>query len=292
MKRMSAAAALLAIASLWGTEDPELRVERYARSLQPGEVVAVEVSSREGLDLVTGSLFDKPLSFFKADGRWLALAGIDLNAQPREYVAEIEAAAAMDEGPLATVLHLRVLPKQFPTRYLTVEPRFVEPPPEMHERIERESTLQHQILAHVSGKRLWEGPFRYPVPAHSTSSFGKRSVFNGQPRSPHTGADFDAAEGTPIHAPAAGTVVLARELYFAGNTVIIDHGLGLYSLLAHLSRFSVQEGEAVEAGQVVGLVGATGRVTGPHLHWSIALNQSRVDPVSLIEVTRQVFAQE
>jgi murein DD-endopeptidase MepM/ murein hydrolase activator NlpD len=107
-------------------------------------------------------------------------------------------------------------------------------------------------------------------------------VFNGEPRSPHSGADFLSGTGTPIKAPNSGRIVAARELYFSGNTVIIDHGLGLFSMLAHLSQLDVREGDLVSAGQIVGLVGATGRVTGPHLHWALRVSGARIDPVSAL----------
>ncbi|MEE8178340.1 MAG: M23 family metallopeptidase, partial [Acidobacteriota bacterium] len=115
-------------------------------------------------------------------------------------------------------------------------------------------------------------------------SFGKRSILNGQPRSPHSGTDFRAGEGTPIQAPNAGKVLLAAELYYSGNVVILDHGMGMYSYFAHLSRRAVSEGEQISAGEIIGYVGATGRVTGPHLHWTLRLSGARVDPLSLMEV--------
>jgi len=118
----------------------------------------------------------------------------------------------------------------------------------------------------------------------ANSAFGTRSVFNGQPRSAHGGADFLSPAGTPIHAPNAGRIVLARDLYFSGNTVVIDHGLGLFSMLAHLSAIDVHEGDGVTADQRIGLVGATGRVTGPHLHWAVRAGGARVDPLSLLAV--------
>ena len=122
------------------------------------------------------------------------------------------------------------------------------------------------------------------VPGASTSSFGRRSIVNGQPRGQHTGTDFQAATGTPVVAPNRGRIALAADQYFPGKTVIIDHGLGLYSYLAHLSAFAVEEGAIVERGQRIGLSGATGRVTGPHLHWTMRIGTARVDPLSLIAV--------
>jgi murein DD-endopeptidase MepM/ murein hydrolase activator NlpD len=123
-----------------------------------------------------------------------------------------------------------------------------------------------------------------PVPSTVASHFGARSSFNGQARSPHSGADFPSPTGAPIAAPNAGRVVLARDLYFSGNTVILDHGLGLFSLLAHLSVIAVHEGDRVATGQEIGKVGATGRVTGPHLHWGVRAGGARVDPLGVLTV--------
>jgi murein DD-endopeptidase MepM/ murein hydrolase activator NlpD len=121
-----------------------------------------------------------------------------------------------------------------------------------------------------------------PVPGVPGSNFGSRSIFNGEERAPHAGVDFRGATGTPVRAPAGGRVVLAEDLFFTGQTVVIDHGLGLYSLLAHLSRLDVAPGQAVAQGDTVGLLGATGRVTGPHLHWTVRLNGARVDPLRVV----------
>ena len=133
-------------------------------------------------------------------------------------------------------------------------------------------------------ERLWRAPFERPVPGPSNGRFGARSVFNGQARSPHAGADFSSEAGTPVKAPNAGKVVAARELFFTGNTVIVDHGAGVSSLLAHLSRIDVHEGDLVTPGEIIGAVGATGRVTGPHLHWAVRVGRARVDPLSLLAV--------
>jgi murein DD-endopeptidase MepM/ murein hydrolase activator NlpD len=122
------------------------------------------------------------------------------------------------------------------------------------------------------------------VPDEANSAFGTRSVYNGEPRAPHSGADFLSPAGRPVKAPSAGRVVLADPQYFSGNTVIIDHGLGLFSTLMHLEQIDVKVGDMVTAGQVIGKVGATGRVTGPHLHWSVRLDNARVDPLSLLYV--------
>src|SRR4029077_14847314 len=171
-----------------------------------------------------------------------------------------------------------------PTRRLTVDESFVNPPPSEQARIEQEAKLLNDVYHAPAAERLWTTPFVRPVAEAANSRFGTRSIFNGVPRNPHGGADFLSAGGTAIHAPNAGRVVVARPLYFSGNTVIIDHGLGLFSLLAHLSAFEVHEGDSVTAGQRLGLVGATGRVTGPHLHWAVRASGARVDPLSVLSL--------
>ena len=150
-----------------------------------------------------------------------------------------------------------------------MDDNFVHPPAKMQGRFARESARLAELWQHSTQDRLWYGPFVRPVPQEANSAFGTRSIFNGQPRSAHSGADFLSPAGTPIKAPNAGQVVLAEELYYSGNTVIIDHGLGRYSLLANLSAIDVRPGVAIATRDVVGKVGATGRVTGPHLHWMV-----------------------
>jgi len=188
-------------------------------------------------------------------------------------------------GGRSAVSSLHVLPKDFPVRRLRVAPSFVEPPAGEIERITRELKTTEGIF-HTTTARKWRGPFLLPVDAALNSNFGSRSYFNGRRRSPHAGVDFMAGRGVPVRAANTGVVALAEALYFTGNTVIIDHGMGVFSLLAHLSEIDAHAGATVAAGDVVGKVGATGRVTGPHLHWTVRLNGARVDPLSLLYVTR------
>jgi murein DD-endopeptidase MepM/ murein hydrolase activator NlpD len=212
------------------------------------------------------------------DHRWRALLGIDLDTVPGTYPVRIEAGGEGEH----TVYDLVVRPRRFRTRRLSVDPEFVNPPRSAQARIDREAALLNEVRSHSSAERLWTQPFVRPVPDAATSAFGTRSVFNGAPRNPHGGADFMSPPGAPVQAPNAGRVVIARDLYFSGNTVLIDHGLGLFSMLAHLSAFDVHEGDRVTAGQIVGRVGATGRVTGPHLHWGVTADGARVDPLSVL----------
>ena len=130
---------------------------------------------------------------------------------------------------------------------------------------------------------MWRGKFRIPLDGvTSGANFGRRRVLNGQASSPHTGVDFPAPTGTPVHAAQAGRVVLAEPLFFAGNTVVLDHGLGIYTLYGHLSQINVKVGDELLPGEILGKVGATGRVTGPHLHWGLSINHSRVNALQIV----------
>ena len=211
---------------------------------------------------------------------WRALVGIDLETRAGRYAVSI----AAHTGGLQTRTDssLVVSSRSFPTRRLRVDESFVTPPPEVQRRIAQDAQDLGALWAHSAPAPLWAGPFVRPVQGASNSAFGMRSIYNGVPRSPHGGADFVGPTGTVVGAPNAGRIVMARELYLLGNVVVVDHGLGLFSLLAHLSTIAVHEGENVTAGQRVGQVGATGRVTGPHLHWAVRLGGARVDPLSLL----------
>ena len=262
---------------------PSLSVVETARAVQPGELVVLTVTSSGAIAALEARAFDRALAPLRAeDGTWRVLVGIDLDVQPGDYPVGIT--ARTPDGPVAAIHDLRVSAKSFRTRRLTVAEGYVNPPAATLRRIEEEAARLDQLWNESAEDRLWTTPFARPVPQPANSAFGTRSVLNGQPRSPHGGADFASPAGTPIEAPAGGRVVLAGDLYYTGNTVAIDHGAGLVSLFAHLSRIDVQEGEPVQAGAVVGRVGATGRVTGPHLHWTVRAGGARIDPLSLLAV--------
>jgi murein DD-endopeptidase MepM/ murein hydrolase activator NlpD len=254
-----------------------LQISAQSRSLQPGELVVLTIAAPPGTSLKIRA-FERDVAAIREDDRtWLALVGIDLDEKPGTYPLLVTA----DDGDHA-VYTVTVTPRRFPTRKLTVDPDFVTPPASEQARIEREAALVASLYRSSAARALWHGPFVRPVPQAANSAFGTHSVFNGVPRSAHGGADFLSPAGQPVKAPNAGLVVLARGLYFSGNTVIIDHGLGLFSMLAHLSAFDVHEGDLVADGQIVGRVGATGRVTGPHLHWAVRVGGARVDPLSVL----------
>jgi murein DD-endopeptidase MepM/ murein hydrolase activator NlpD len=257
-------------------------VTAKARSVQPGELVVLTLTPRSRVDDMRARAFGHEVAIVappdKDAGTWQAIVGIDLDVKPGTYPVAIDA----DGGRLRTTYDLVVQPRRFPTRRLTVDESFVNPPSSERERIAQEARLLDQVWQAPSRERLWAEPFVRPVAEPANSRFGTRSIFNGVPRNPHGGADFLSPSGTPIHAPNAGRIAVARDLYFSGNTVVIDHGLGLFSTLAHLSIIDVHEGDRISAGQIVGRVGATGRVTGAHLHWAVRANGARVDPIAVL----------
>jgi murein DD-endopeptidase MepM/ murein hydrolase activator NlpD len=263
------------------TAQTAITVTAASRSMQPGELVVLTIVTAEPADAVRVRAFDQDLQPFRLDDRtWRVFVGIDLDVAPKACPVAIT--AGQGAAAARTTYNLVVKPKTFETRTLTVDPAFVNPPASATKRIEEEQARLAEIWKHSAATRLWTTGFVRPVPQAANSAFGKRSVFNGQSRGSHTGADFESPAGTPVKAPNAGRVVLATDLYFSGNTVIIDHGLGLFSFFAHFSSIGVHEGDVVIPGQILGKVGATGRVTGPHLHWTLRVGNARIDPLSLL----------
>lgn len=234
---------------------------------------------------VNGDWVGHKLQFFRGREKqaWYALCGIDVEAAAGLSTLKITVHTA-DGAEFAVTRSVEIQPAHYSTGALTVPPRFVRPSPEALKQIEAESHLKARVFAASADQPLWESSFRAPVAAAPTDSFGTRRIFDGKLESIHRGMDFRAAVGTPVRAANSGVVVLARRLYFEGNCVIIDHGLGLYSISMHFSRIDVQEGQHVAAGEQLGLSGATGRVTGPHLHWAIRWQNTYLDPGKLLKL--------
>ena len=263
------------------TTPPPITISAESRSVQPGEIVVLSIGGPEAADHVRIRAFDRDVAAFAdRDHGWRAIVGIDLDVKPGTYPVTVESGNGATRAQASYTLV--VTPRVFRTRRLTVNEAFVTPPASEQARIDREAKLLADTWDTPAAERLWTSAFVRPVPQDANSAFGTRSIFNGKPRTAHGGADFLSPAGTPIHAPNAGRIAVARHLYFSGNTVIIDHGLGLFSMLAHLSAIDVHEGDRVMAGQVLGRVGATGRVTGPHLHWAVRAGGARVDPLSIL----------
>jgi murein DD-endopeptidase MepM/ murein hydrolase activator NlpD len=228
----------------------------------------------------------EPKQTEKSPDVWRALLGVDLDLKPEEYPLSLTAKTESEEE-ISCPATIDVIEAKFTTERLKVAPNFVEPNPEQLARAEAERQRLRAIFATITPERIWDGPFHYPLQGITTGgNFGKRRVLNGKPGSPHSGVDFPAPAGTPVLAPQRGRVVLAEALYFSGNTVILDHGLGLYTFYAHFESISVQPGDLVDTGAILGKVGSTGRVTGPHLHWAATVNRSRTNPLDLISLLR------
>jgi hypothetical protein len=231
---------------------------------------------------VSGSWLGHKLEFFPQGQRWIALAGVDVETPPGTTIAKISAETG--EGELDLSQTIEIHPAHYHTGSLTVSPKFVEPGPDEQKVIAADAEIKAKVFATSAAEPLWHGSFRAPVLAKPTDSFGTRRMFNGKLASIHKGMDFHAAKGTVVRASNSGIVVLARPLYYEGNCVIIDHGLGLYTLSMHFSRIDVHDGQRVKSGDKLGLSGATGRVTGPHLHWAVRWENAYLDPGKLLRL--------
>jgi murein DD-endopeptidase MepM/ murein hydrolase activator NlpD len=270
-ERLALAAALTIVLTCASASAQSLRVE--PSSVTVGGLAVV----RTDVELSSGTFDGLPLRFFTARGVSLALVGIDLDRLPGRYPIEIE---ARDGKRLRAAL--KVVPRQFPEERLTVPKAYVEPDRATLARIEREQRLLAGLWDKTAAEPYWRGTFLPPADGSPGSAFGLRRFFNGERRSPHAGIDFRAPEGAPVRASNRGRVVLARELFFTGNTVVIDHGCGLFTLYVHLSELGVHGDEWVDRGQEIGKVGMTGRATGPHLHFAVRLGDARIDPDALL----------
>ncbi len=208
---------------------------------------------------------------------WTALLGIALAEAPGRSQVTVQV-----PGEPERLLAFDIAPQRYAEQRLNVAPRTVDLSPENQARYERERDHQAEIMATFSTPLPAQLAMQVPVPGRRSSSFGLRRVFNGQPRNPHSGMDIAAPTGTPVMAPLPGRVIDTGDYFFNGNTVWLDHGGGLLSMSCHLSRIDVAVGDQVNAGQRIAAVGATGRVTGPHLHWGVMLNRTMVNPALFV----------
>jgi murein DD-endopeptidase MepM/ murein hydrolase activator NlpD len=251
-----------------------IRVAVDPHAVSVGGLVVVRADATD----VSGTFEGRELAFSPAVGGSIALVGIDLDHPAGRFPLSVSNSRS---GRFET--GIEVLEKEFPEERLTVPKDYTELGPKTLRRVEREKRLLAALWSESPPERHWRGEFVKPADGAPGSPFGLRRFFNGQPRSPHSGIDFRAREGAPVKAANRGRVVLSQELFFTGNTIVIDHGLGLFTLYVHLSRLDVGRGAMVGKGQRIGRVGATGRVTGPHLHFAARLGAARIDPALLLE---------
>jgi len=258
---------LIAMAASTATIGAEPNALPFKPSPVPGGVAIIPIQGKAQAPQVT--YHGEPVLTRRSAKGWTAVVGIPLSAKPGQEAIDVDGKPV----PFA------IKPKRYPEQRVQLEnKRMVNPTAEDKARIEKENALTAPVWKAWPEGLIPALTFRQPTPGSLTASFGMRRIFNGEPRSPHQGLDIRAPQGQAVHAPAAGVVVLTGDFFFAGNAVFLAHGEGVVSLLCHLSKIAVKEGQVLKAGERVGDVGATGRASGPHLHWSLSLNNARVDP--------------
>ena len=284
---MTWAGLLLATLGLLFTAQASAAAEKAAVAWHPskprvGDVAWILVPDVTDTGIVEGSVDDKPLTFFPYAGGYAALFGIDLDTKPGNHVWRVGVVEPGREPRSAQGI-VRILRRDFHVERLTVPNTMVDLDPETERRAVAEGKQLATLYRTITPERIWRGKFTAPVgTTKAGAGFGARRIINGQPRSPHSGNDYSAPKGTPVIAVNAGKVALVGEFFFPGRLVILDHGLGLYTAYFHLDTIAVAEGERVERGQTLGTVGATGRATGPHLHFGAQVAGARIDPTTLL----------
>ena len=280
------AAVLLASLQAAAATQAGWKLRQQPAALVNGSPVLFRVTSPEKLVSLQGTWLEHEINFrFSQHCHcWYALAGVPLDTPPADYPIQLAGDTAHG-GKVRFTSKESVGEAKYPSTTISVAPKYVQPPREILARIEAEQTLKKKIFADTAPESLWTGKFLAPARAVVTGVFGTARIFNGVKRSEHEGIDLRVHTGTPVHAANAGTVILARNLYFEGDCVILDHGQGLMTVYLHLSKFKVKEGDKVKAGQVLGLSGSTGRATGPHLPFAVRWQGSYVNPAVLFKLT-------
>lgn len=245
-------------------------------------LLGVRLGAADSAAALSGELAGEPLHFERIAGWFRAVGGVPVSARDSVRGRVI----VVHDGRHDTlVVELPVARRRAPSERLRTAPRFVAPPDSLLPRIRAERALVERLKreAHATS-RLWHGRFARPRPGHITSAFGRQRIFNGTLQSRHLGVDFAGVRGAPVRAANRGVVVFSGALYYSGNTIFLDHGGGLMTAYLHLSRSLVSAGDTVARGQLIGRVGATGRVTGPHLHWLAAYGRVTIDPLDLLRL--------
>jgi len=260
-------------------------VELICRAFEPGEVIVVAIKDDPSVKDAWIRFLERryPMGKDETSSGLLAFVGLDLGLKQGSYEMEIFIDKALGEREYIKK-QISILAKEFPLKKLWVDEKFVTPPPEFNERIRREGEILKVIYGITTEQWLGKGLFILPSSGEAMPNFGERRIFNNKPRSSHKGIDIKVPYGTPVKASNSGRVVLASDLYFAGKTVIIDHGMSVFTMYCHFSKIRVKRGMLVKKGEIIGEIGATGRVTGPHLHWGVKVSGISVDPFSILSL--------
>ena len=253
-----------------------------------GEIVVVRVPVDQQTTEVTGRFLNRTIPFFpEASGvgarSYVGLVGVDLQDSPGTHELVLDVVSSAGHRRLS--YNMLVIKEKRAVQHLTLPKDKVDLDEDSLVRVKAEQAQVRTLLEGVSARRLWASDFLRPVEGPVTGAFGRQRIINGQAKNPHNGEDIAAPLGADVVAMNDGVVCLTADHFFSGKGVFVDHGLGLYSMYFHLSEVSVKDGEVVKRGQVIGKVGASGRATGPHLHWGVNMNGARVDPLSLIKLS-------
>jgi murein DD-endopeptidase MepM/ murein hydrolase activator NlpD len=248
-----------------------------------GEVVLLNIGVGDDATGVTGQFLNRRIPFFRDRDRYLGLVGIDLEDAPGMHELTLDVASTHGRRKLS--YNVLVIKEQYPRQHLTLPKDKVDLDDASLARVKAEQEVVRTLLNQVSKERLWSIAFMQPVDGPTTGAFGRLRIINGQARNPHNGEDIAAMLGADVAVMNDGIVRLTVDHFFSGKGVYVDHGLGLYSMYFHLSEILVEPGQVVARGQVIGKVGASGRASGPHLHWGVRVNGARVNPLSLIKLS-------
>lgn len=261
----------------------ELSIHGIEDGIRQGDIVLVRVESNVAVESMSGTFDDRTFVFQGDEAGQTALIAAAMNMEPGDHQLALTALA--DGQDISKTFTVEVKARNYKVERLSLPKKMVTPDKEVIDRIIRESNSLKKVKKLVSPERFWEGEFVRPAKGLFADNFGVRRILNGIDKKPHSGHDLKAYAGTPVKSPNAGTVVYIEKMYYGGKTIVVDHGQGLSTLYMHLSKILVNHGERVEKGEVIGLVGSTGRSTGPHLHWGAYMGGINVDPASLLSLS-------
>lgn len=260
-------------------------------SVKQGQILMVPIPADGSATQVIGRFLERRVPFFRRpaaarEAEYVGLVGIDLQEKPGAHELSVEVHSSRGVNRLS--YNVLVIEESFPVQHLTLPKKQVDLDHKTLVRVKAEQKAVRTVLGTVSPQRYWTGRFIEPVDGVATGAFGRRRVINGQPRNPHNGEDIAAPMGAEVVATNDGIVRLVVDHFFSGKGLFIDHGVGIMSMYFHLSEVVAREGDLVRRGQIVGRVGASGRATGPHLHWGVRLNGARVNPYALTKLPLEI----